>query len=569
MALAADRTNRIDARRLLRLVLVAAAVALAIAVIFWVLPEIWSALPREGRTRAVDRALRVALVVHALALPGLILTGAAILGIMIRTGAGPARRPRLTKVFLLCVSSVMALFVAEVGAAVRNAWVHRPPRMRDRRLPDQLVDAPGGEVRVAIIGGSSAWGYPYQPRVSVGQIVTWGLERAIPERRFRFVNLANEGANLEIMHYKLADERVRPDVLIIYCAHNEFQSRYTWSRTVPSRASLWERLGGLSPLRGLIHETIEHNLIDSPTPSGPGRQLVDLPMVTDAEYAARLADFRQRLEAIVTWCERQGTLPVLVVSPSNEDDWSPGRSYLPASATAAERRSAGADLLAARAEPDPQRAIGLFRALTLRHPRFAEAHYRLGRLLEHLDDRTGAVRHYVAARDADGLIIRDPTDFEQAYRSVAARHDCILVDAPAALRAANPRGRLDFNLFHDPHHPTFRGQAIIAESILRGLHARGAFGWKAKTNPAVGLSECAAHFGINSSTWEAAARRSAHIHAFTANNTYDPTERLEWVRRLEQASRSLSAGVPAESLGLPGFGVNGPWIWPEQWERER
>ena len=52
--------------------------------------------------------------------------------------------------------------------------------------------------------------------------------------------LAREGATLEEMHQKLERIEHRPDVLIIFAGHNEFQARFPWDQD-------GDRPGGLLP----------------------------------------------------------------------------------------------------------------------------------------------------------------------------------------------------------------------------------------------------------------------------------------------------------------------------------
>ena len=106
----------------------------------------------------------------------------------------------------------------EARAAAWLGWIHRlpvmPSKFRERVVQDN-------EVMIAVIGGSSALGVPYEDWVSVGAIVS-ELERAISLRQFRLEILAEKGATLEAMHLKLASLRHRPDALIVYSGHNEF-----------------------------------------------------------------------------------------------------------------------------------------------------------------------------------------------------------------------------------------------------------------------------------------------------------------------------------------------------------
>src|SRR5262249_22048862 len=159
----------------------------------------------------------------------------------------------------------------------------------------------------------------------------------------------------------------------------------------------------------------------------------------------------------------------------NDRDFEPSRSVLPETATAREREAvtrAMQDARAAENDPTPTRANDLYQALLARYPGFAEAHYRLARLLEQRGDWPAAHRHYALPRDAAGFPLRFTTPFQNAYRDVAAHHDCVLIDGPAVLRTLSPHGLLGDDLFHDAHHPALRGHIALAEAVLAALRTR-------------------------------------------------------------------------------------------------
>ena len=144
-----------------------------------------------------------------------------------------------------------------------------------------------------------------------------------------------------------------------------------------------------------------------------------------------------------------------------------------------EREAFERDFLAAiRLEAeDPAASILRHRELLKRQPGFAECHYRLARLLERFGSAGEAYDHYVAARDNDGYPMRCLTPFQDAYREVAKRHRCVLIDAQAYLHKIGRRGRLDDELFEDMMHPSLKGYIALAQAVLCGLKSRGALGW--------------------------------------------------------------------------------------------
>ena len=349
-------------------------------------------------------------------------------------------RPYVARIALLCVATTIAAVGVELTAAAWLSWMHRMPR-----LPTAFPEpSPQGEISMVVLGGSSALGYPYHPVLSVGQIVGWQIEQAVPGLKVDVDIKARTGRNLENQHQELAAVKRRPDVVIVYAGHNEFLSRFAPSRDAgyseaPTGAFLLSvyRLSLHSPFCRWVYETVNKHRLGR-TPSINHHQLIDVPMFTPSEYSEILADFRSRLEDITNYCEQIGALAILVIPAGNEAGFEPNRSLLPDHLSPGEQERFRERYLAARAHEDssPQDSIAQYRALLAEHPEFAENHFRLARLLEKAGDYDEARTHYIEARDLDGFPVRCQSDFAQVYRDLAATHDCILLDGPEILRAA-------------------------------------------------------------------------------------------------------------------------------------
>ena len=210
-------------------------------------------------------------------------------------------------------------------------------------FPSQKAEkfAGAAPLRILVIGESSGRGEPYHPWLSVGDIVAWRLEKVFPGRPIKVDMWARGGAILEEMHNKLAGLTYRPDAIIVYLGHNEFQGRFMWARDVdyyhePDRVPLLPRpevsattsLLRFSPLCQLIMESRERQQIDVVPPNVVTRELVDKPACTTEEFGAILADFRRRWEAIATYCESIRTLPIFIIAPSNDGGYDPSRSVV-------------------------------------------------------------------------------------------------------------------------------------------------------------------------------------------------------------------------------------------------
>src|SRR5262249_47019920 len=211
-----------------------------------------------------------------------------------------------------------------------------------------------------------------------------------------------------------------------------------------------------SPFCRLVYEIISKNRLDSPPPLTGRHQLIDPPLCSPSESADILADFSRRLETIVAYCERIGALPILIVPPANEAGFEPSRSTLPPTVPNDERRRLVTEFAEARAaeSTDSVRAAAGYSAILARHPGFAEAHFRLARILERDGRPAQAGPHYLAALDLGGLPVRCPAPFRAVYAEVAGRHPrCILIDGRRELAAISPNGLLGDHVIQDTHHP--------------------------------------------------------------------------------------------------------------------
>ncbi len=517
-----------------------------------------------------------------------------------KRGSSDAKSRRLQlRLVLLCTSTLLSLMFLETGAAFWRRWLHRSPDLPSVKMPAKPAalsppiaqhfgreseppsEAPvhiaekvadPGALRILVIGESSGRGEPYHPWLSVGDIVAWRLKNVFPGRSISVDMWARGGAILEEMHKKLAGLTYRPDALIVYLGHNEFQGRFAWGRDVsyyhePDQAGFFKvpqvssaaSVLRYSPLCSLIIESLEKKQIEVVPPHVVTRTLVDVPAYTAEEFAAILADFQRRWNAIASYCESIGTLPIFVVPPSNDGGYDPSRSVMAAETPRNERISFARAVAQARAleDKDPSQAIRIDRELIERHPEFAETHYRLARLLERTGQWGEAREHYLKARECDAMPMRCPEPLRQAIRDVAARHPAVLlVDGPKVLEAKSLHGILDDHFFHDAQHPNLSGYAALAEDLLKQLSTHRAFGWPAgRPVPVVDFEICRRHYKIGPERLTEICRREAWFFGATAYMRYDPVFRNGRAAAYLRAAAAMRDGRNPASAGIPSWTI--------------
>jgi hypothetical protein len=601
------RSPRLRLRELIAVSLVLGAFIAAVLVALPWLGLIITPMVRRKATLGFLIGLEIVYVLALAALPA----AAVIFGTMLwrarRSGTGAKASPRgllgrpfaerkaamghtAARGLLVCVSSLVAISLAEVVVGIgraRTEFVSAPARaeaeladrfaetLRERRVTEDPLRSEGRVwesprepgVTLAVLGGSSAFGLPFDRWLSVGKIVAWQLEKAVPGQSVHVEMLAEPGATLEEQYRKLGALKRRPDALIVYSGHNEFASRIPWSRKLdyyldekpPPLHRLDDFAARISPVCRLIRDTADRFRVGVVPSRAMRPPLVDTPAFTPAEFAVRLDDFRRRLDAIAGYCQRIGALPILVVPPANDAGFDPNRSYLPAEASSAGREAFAREFLAARQleATDPVRAQERYRLLLQSQPGFAETHYRLARLLANAGAWDEAYEHFVKARDYDGMPMRCLSPFQEAYREVAARHGCPLVDGQALFHAIGANGLLDDRLFMDAMHPSLLGHVTLAQGILDAICERGALGWANHEAPAprIDIAACAAQFGLGTREWRFIAERGCMFEWGTALLRHDRSEREAKVAAFHRAIKRLASGEAPEALAMPNLGV--------------
>jgi tetratricopeptide (TPR) repeat protein len=581
----------VDRRRLWRAARLAfVAISAATIISLLIFAGIWvkSALSSLFFIQAELALLSLIKIVYA-ATALLSMPAAALLGILWLRGRSRRQRlPGVARALLLCWSLCLGVALAEAASVVwrecvrgrlpmpvgglgpaeeaHSAW-RLPPNLDHPEPLTEFRDPPRDRIiDIVVMGESSAEGVPFNRWQSIGTIVAWQLEKALAARPTRLTVLARSGDTLERQYQALANLVYRPDLLIVYCGHNEFASRLWWSRNrhyyldddQPDwLASLAERAFGLSSVCRLIEEETQQCKIELP-PDIDKRQLIDVPVYTEVEHAALLADFRRRLEAIVAYAAKVQAVPVLILPPGNDAGYDPNRSFLRASTPRRERQAFASAFLAARRieARDPDASIARYRSLLADQPRFAEAHYRLAQLYEQAGRWAEAYDHYVAARDLDGYPTRCLSDFQVVYREVAARHNCVLIDGQSYFHAIGNHGLLDDALFQDAMHPSLRGQIALAQAVLHALKKRRAFGWPAEClAPIIDPDRCVSHFGMKPKDWLALCQWGSGFYTLVTPLRYETSQRGRKRRLYLEAGYRLAAGASAESLGLPNIGI--------------
>jgi hypothetical protein len=491
----------------------------------------------------------------------------------------PRRLVRLARGLAVSLSIVVGLLLLEIAAGVLEFRFNRfpeLPRFNNEQKSDVSSHHPSSpqEIDLVVLGESSAAGEPYSAWLSLGRIVAWRIERSAPGIKVRLHDLATGGANLRDMHQKLAQLKRKPDIIIIYSGHNEYQSRYEWSREVYPIAGLSPlellshpralsglayRIGLKSPLCRLIYGTKSKMMLDRPPPPATRRRLIDVPPCSPSESEAILVDFRRRLEAIVAYCKSIGATPILISPSGNDAGFEPNRTVL--GRAYAEEQEIGFIALEYQRgrtseKTSPRDSLDYYTSIFGPHRECAEVLFRSARVLRTLGDVAEARRRFILARDLDGFPLRAISTFQQVYRIISKAYDATLIDSQKLFESMTDDGILDDRLFIDAQHPVLAGHVALADAVLAAPALRERIGLEKTPIERVNVREVAEHFGVvGRDAWFRVAMRAGLFYEKTADIRFDPSERRAKAARLLAAARAVAAGTAPESLGIHGLGV--------------
>ncbi len=381
------------------------------------------------------------------------------------------------------------VFIEEKGTVRSNptfTFRYFPWSMARPMLPVRFAEKkPEGTLRIFVLGGSAAQGFPRSEFGISGQLEVL-LERAFPERRVEVINAAITAINshvvLTIAH---ACVKYDPDFLVLYLGNNEVVGPFGPGTVLAefSRSLAFIRLGSairstrLSQLLSLAMGSHK-----SPTGGWRGMQmfLQNTIQSTDPRLLRSYEHLRSNLRDILNASESADCPVILSTVGVNLLDNPPFASVHDGDLTEEQRRlwekhlsEGGEDF----AEGKFRDAIASYDAANEIDGGYAENYYRLGQCyLSHDEDRL-AREAFAQARDLDVLRFRADSRVNTIIREVAAGgfgENVELVDS-ARILADHPeavQGVPGDTLFYDHVHLSFLGNHVVASALAEKIVAR-------------------------------------------------------------------------------------------------
>ena len=382
----------------------------------------------------------------------------------------PSLSPRKKRLFtaLAYLTPLLLLLLIEavlrlVGGAVRPPLFVSAPAPHDRLLianpkiarrffhGDRFIPTPAADpfhkvkpangLRIFVLGGSTAAGFPYERNLRFSRILETALQRRYPDRTVEVVNLAMSAINSYAL-LDFTDEVLnrQPDAILIYAGHNEYYGALgVASRESFGRRRVWVltalRLQRLRLFMAMRSLTARLRPLPSSSPTATLMERVvakqEIPL-DGALYRAGIQQFDNNLRMILKKASRRGVPVILSELVCNLKDQPPFISL-----------------------PDES----------------AGAAYQQAQQAAAQGDYQGAKTLYLRAKELDALRFRAPEAVNDVIRSLAQEFRQPLAPMVSRFEDASPNGLIGASLMIDHLHPNIDGYVLMAQVFADALTA--------------------------------------------------------------------------------------------------
>jgi tetratricopeptide (TPR) repeat protein len=299
-------------------------------------------------------------------------------------------------------------------------------------------------IRIFVVGGSSAAGFPYGPNGTIAKYLKKRFEISKPKNKIEVVNAAMAAVNsytIRDIIPGIIDQD--PDVIIIYAGHNEYYGALGVgsaeslgrSRVIVNFLISLNSFKTFQLLRNLIKYAAGIFVDNSPMTGTLMKRMAQEKLIPlDSEiYNKGIEQFENNIADVVSYC-RSAEIPLVICTiSSNLKDQKPFISIK-------DSRNPTADEIYEGAQKEltinPQLAFSLF----------------------------------LRAKELDALRFRAPEKINEIIYSYKNFNSVTIVDIDSLFRSKSTYGIVGNNLMTDHLHPTLEGYLLIGKEIFKALN---------------------------------------------------------------------------------------------------
>lgn len=383
--------------------------------------------------------------------------------------------------FVESINPVPAFIVKDVGGTkvVVRSGFH--PLMNPELPPFTLVRPKGG-LRIFVLGGSAAAGWPYHAgNTNISALLDRKLRILYPGRSIEVINAA-AGTYASHRVKLIFDEilQYNPDMIFLYNGNNEFLENLVYSPRNPPEP--WRHAAAIRLAYRLIvplpHVDVKNFDLSAQIPNTLSFAFSKTSLYRDdpRQFQMLLDHYRYNIDGMVTEAGSAKIPLFLLTCPVNLKDWVPNVSRHRKDLTQSEiNRWTGLfrDGYLAVERGNFPAAITPLRAAIAIDNEYAEAHFRLAEALRHSGQRIDAKAEYLSALQRDAFPFRELPEFQNILKEIAVSRKVPLVDIVEALEKVAGDGIIGLDVLVDYVHLTENSQEIVAQEMLKTLFGAG------------------------------------------------------------------------------------------------
>ncbi len=298
-----------------------------------------------------------------------------------------------------------------------------------------------GAIRVFVIGGSSAAGYPFSPNGSFSKYIRKRLELVYPNKPIEVINCAMTAIN----SYALLDMlpgilEKKPDIILIYAGHNEYYGALG--------AGSLETLGNS---RGLVNFMLAINHYKSIQLLRDGIQSIVQYFSPQKERTGTLMSRMAKEQSIVIYSDTYNT---------GINQFEGNLRDILRMTKEANVKVILSDLTSNLKDQRPFISVDRFENQS------AKAAYELGEEILANGNNNDALQFFIRAKDLDALRFRAPSDINKIIYKLADEFGYPTISADSTFNALSDYGIVGSNLMTDHLHPTLEGYQIIGKLFI-------------------------------------------------------------------------------------------------------
>ena len=428
--------------------------------------------------------------------------------------------------------------VFEVDAGSADCWMRTSERKLEWFNPQRFpCRKPSGTKRVFCLGGSTTYGRPYDDRTSFCGWLREFLTELDQKTQWEVINAGGISyGSLRVLGVLKEIIQYEPDVVIVYCGHNEFLERTTYSRisSLPT-AVVW--LGDILREYSALCRSVSR-LTARPRSSTSGTHGNDEDVTALLDSSVGLAAYHHDDEwhdEVVSAYERNiqqmidvaGANIVFVAPAAELRDCRPFKSEHTDGLSLARQSTAESIFTSAMAAADANDwnlAVEHCKELVDIDPEFAAGHYLHGISLYELGEYTESRQALEAARDLDICPLRATAQIHSSLAAVTGRNQRDLLDFRELVNQQSEHGIPGADTFLDHVHPTIDGNRRLAIRLVEWLSSVGT----------TDIDVHAAGPGITAVTKRLTESIDSQQHAAALRNL---SKVLSWAGKYEEADR--------------------------------